>query len=117
MSQELTFVLHGISKQEKTQLESEKDLSFKEEPIPAGSFGEPVTFAVIATIAGISALAAFLLKKNHRKSFEQKIEIVKPDGTKEIKTIKFKESSSEPTAEIPGIVKQIQSFSIPTNVK
>lgn len=85
------------------KLELEKNPLFDLTPIELapGRQGEPVLFTAVVVVTAISALAAFLLKKNRGKTFEEEIEVILADGTTIRRRVRYKESSSEaPDAEI-----------------
>jgi len=106
MQSESIYVLHGVTKREKMQLSSEPDIKFEEEEIPDGAIGEPATFIIMVTMAALSTLAAYLLRKHKGESFEEDVEERLPDGTVKIRKVKWTKSSSE--APEADIIKQIQ---------
>jgi hypothetical protein len=103
---ETTYRIRGLTKIDRKQLEKEPSIQFIEEPTPAGTHGELVTLSAVVTVSAISALAAFLLKKHRRESFEELIEEIGSDGSVKRRVVKWsKESSEAPDA---AIIKQIR---------
>lgn len=91
----------GLSKLDKIELNQMIDgdrVTFEDETLESGQYGEPMTIVAIIVVAipTIAALAAWALKHRNSESFEETIEIVHPDGSKEIKHIKKTASSSAP---------------------
>lgn len=107
MHKGITYRLHGISRLEKIRFGSSPGVDFEPEPVPAGAYGEPGRFVLVVTVAGIQALAAYLLKD--RKVNDESVEIdeCRPDGTKTIKRIKLRSSEEVAGKGIAEIVKQI----------
>ena len=105
MATENLLLVFNIPEPEKKDLDGDTGISFEPEEIPAGAAGEPLTFTMIVTVAGIALLASYLLRKHRGESFSETVEVKKPDGTIEKKTIKWKKASSE--AGKTDIVKQL----------
>ncbi|WP_123909455.1 hypothetical protein [Chryseobacterium sp. G0162] len=111
MSAEIFIQLHNIPKHE-IGLEEFTGIDLIPEEIPEGAIGEPLTFTLAVTVGGLGIVAAYLLRKSKYKSFEENIEIVKPDGTKIKKVIRYKEKQAEAgKAEVINqIVKSIEEL-------
>jgi hypothetical protein len=75
-----------------TQVERE------EEPVEEGELGELAlaTAVIVATIPAVKALVAYLAFRHRGKSFEQVIELETPEGARFKKTIRWRDTSSEP---------------------
>ena len=69
---------------------------------PDSGFPEPLTLIAVVVLGSqaISGLAAWLLKKRHRKSVEYRVEIRRPDGSIESRTLKIVMTDSTTDAEV-----------------
>lgn len=100
--------VRGMTKLDRLELEGQEGVTFEEVPLANRSMGEPATFLMIAGIAALHTVAVYLLRKWERRSFEEVVEIVHPDGTIERRTIRWQAYSSEaPEAEI---MKQLRPY-------
>lgn len=84
--------LHKIDMLEHSDVEG---FRFEECKVPDGTHGELTLYTLVLSLTAISALAAYFLKKHDRQSFEESYEIVRADGSSEVRTIKWSASSSE----------------------
>ena len=107
MPSEVIYRLHGVSRLDKVRLGDSLGIDFEPEPVPDGTYGEPATFIMVATIAGIATVAAYLLKDRKRSDSFVEIEECRPDGSKTIKRIQLHTSEESAGKEIAEIVKQI----------
>jgi hypothetical protein len=103
---EVRFRLRGLTKIDVAELEGSTGIVIEEETIPVGAHGEPTTFALLVTLAGISALSAYLLRKHEGQSFEEIGEIVHPDGRVERRIVRWSANSVEPPDS--SLIKQIR---------
>ena len=98
--------LHGLTKFDRSELGKMEGLEYSEEELDAGAHGEVTTFTVVFTMALISTLAAYLLRKHKGSSFEEYVEIIHSDGRIERRKISWNSHSSE--APEADIIKQIR---------
>jgi hypothetical protein len=96
--------IRGLDKLDARELEAQlgEEVAFEEEELTSDKAGEPATLIAIVwlTAMGIKALAQYLMKQLSRGELEIRLEMEAPDGTRTVKTIKFRGSSSAPpTAE------------------
>lgn len=95
--------LPGLSRSDALELGEFVDrgsIEFQQEPVPDGSFGDLglVTGAVILTesVLALKGLVSYLAYRHRGKSFEQVVEIEHADGRIERRTLKWRDTSSEP---------------------
>ena len=102
MSNNKTVIrIRGLSKLDRIELDQtigSDSVTFENDTLDSGEYGEPVTTmaVVVVAIPTIAALAAWALKHRNSEFFEETIEIVHPNGEKETKHIKRTASSSSP---------------------
>ena len=100
------YWIAGLTKFDALELKKNSAFRVTEEQVPNGAYGELTTITACVTVAGISALAAFLLKKHNGEEFFEEVVEVKPDGSTKRRVVKWsKESSEAPEA---SIIKQIR---------
>jgi hypothetical protein len=95
MENQLQISVFNVPLHEKNLVPTGEGVIFTEEDIPDGAFGEPVTFTLIVTTVAIGVLAAYLLRKHKTETFKEVIEITRPDGTVEKRTVTWTKDSSE----------------------
>jgi hypothetical protein len=106
MPNETEYRLSGLTKLDALELRDDPAFRLEENKIPGGNFGELTTVTAYVAVSGISALAAFLLRKHHNEDFFEEVEDVKPDGSVKRRVVKWTRKSSEaPDAEV---IKQIR---------
>ena len=98
--------LTGLSKFDRLDLGENKGIIYAEADIEEGAQGEVTLFTATVTMALISTIAAFLLRKHNQQSFHEDVEIIHPDGTVERRHVRFDSQSSE--APEADIVRQIR---------
>src|SRR4051794_34865411 len=96
MAEDLQIRLPGQSKFDVIGIEQSVDLIVEEEKIPDSAYGEPTTFLIIVSLAAISSLAAYLLRKHNQESFTETVEVIDPNGRVERRTIHWDKNSVEP---------------------
>jgi hypothetical protein len=103
---DLKIRLSGLTKFERRDLGERPGIEYEEVKLDAGQHGEVVTFTVIISMALVSTLAAYLLRKHSGQSFDELVEIIHPDGRIERRQVRWRAESAE--APEPAIIKQIQ---------
>lgn len=93
--------LPGLSRSDALELGEFVDrgaIAFHHEPVPEGSFGDlgVVTGAVAVSVIALRGMVSYLAYRHRGKSFEQVFEIEHPDGRIERRTVKWRDTSSEP---------------------
>lgn len=102
MSDKETIIrINGLSKLDRLELDQmigSDNVTFEEDTLQSRKYGEPAMITAVITIAipSIAALAVWALKHRSSESFEETIEIIRPNGEKEIKHIKRSVASSAP---------------------
>jgi hypothetical protein len=106
---QLRLRLGGLGYDDKLELEEQVSehvgdqndvfVEFEEASVPPGSYGEPVTLAVVVGGLAIKALIAFLVLRNRPDRFREKIEVVYPDGSRATHTIDIVLSKDRPASE------------------
>jgi hypothetical protein len=96
MADELRVRLHGLSKRDKLDLGEKPGIEYTETTLRTGAQGEVTVFTVMVTMALIQTVAAYLLRKHDNTSFEEEIEIVKPNGEIERRRIRYRSDRAEP---------------------
>jgi hypothetical protein len=99
--------LTGLTKFDKLDLGEGPGVEYQESELDAGQHGEVTVFTVVLTMALVSTLAAYLLRKHGGQSFEEDIDIIHSDGRIEKRRIRWRANNSE--APEAAIVKQIQA--------
>jgi hypothetical protein len=99
----------GLTKLDRRDLGDAPGINYEEATLDSGMFGEVGTFTVIVTMALVSTLAAYLLRKHGGQSFEEDVEIIHRDGRVEKRRIRFRADQSE--APQADIIRQIQAGS------
>lgn len=111
MQDDLTFEIGGLTRIDSLRLREIDGVSIREDTLPAGTYGEPVSFTLVVTVGGLATLAAYLLRKHRGESFEEEITTTHPDGRKEHRRVRWSKSASE--APDVSIMKAItSSFSL-----
>lgn len=111
MSKEITELrFPGLTELDVIELEDTFDASmirFESQTIEGDRYGEPATITaiIILSLAALKVLSAWLMKNRQTKHFEQTVELIHKDGTREIKAIKLDLSKS--TAPEAELVKQL----------
>lgn len=96
---ETVYTFKGLTAFDKIELrQQDKTLKFEELPVSDGAFGELATLFVTATVASLSIIAAYLLRKHGEESFTEEFEEKRADGTIIKRKIKYKKSNSEAPA-------------------
>ncbi|SDW51410.1 hypothetical protein SAMN05421504_101790 [Amycolatopsis xylanica] len=93
------FRLPGLSRADALELGEFVDresVSFDHEPVPDGSFGDLGLVTGVVAVVALKGLIGYLVYRHRGKSFEQVIEIQHPDGRIERRTVKWRDTSSEP---------------------
>lgn len=106
MPEDVEIRLPGQTKRDVIGLKEVPGLKIQKQEIPGDTHGELTTFVVIVTLAGISALSAYLLRKHNRRSFTETLEVTHPDGRIERRTVHWDQNSVE--APDSAIIKQIR---------
>ncbi|MFC0434877.1 hypothetical protein [Kutzneria buriramensis] len=91
--------LPGLSRSDALELgEFVGPVEFLQEPVPDGSFGDLglVTGVVAVSAIALKGMVSYLAYRHRGKSFEQVIEIEHADGRIERRTVKWRDTSSEP---------------------
>lgn len=88
----------GLSKLDILEFGGRPEAIIEEIKAPHGSFGEPATFTVTVALAGLSVLAAYLLRKHQNSSFEEVVEEIDPAGKISRRHVRWTSSSTEPPA-------------------
>jgi hypothetical protein len=96
----------GLTKFDRRDLGDAPGINYEEVTLDSGMSGEVGTFTVMVTMALVSTLAAYLLRKHGRESFEEDVEIVHSDGRVEKRRIRFRAAHSQ--APQADIIRQIQ---------
>ena len=99
--------MKGLTKFDRRDLGDAAGINYEEVTLDSGMFGEVGTFTVIVTMALVSTLAAYLLRKHGGQSFEEDLEIIHPDGRVEKRRIRFRAAHSE--APQANVIRQIQA--------
>ncbi|MGW0769275.1 hypothetical protein [Streptomyces sp. NPDC002676] len=104
--------LSGLSRSDALELGEFVDrgaIAFHHEPVPEGSFGDlgVVTVELVASAIALKGMVSYLLYRHRGKSFEQVVEIEHPDGRIERRTVKWRDTSSEPIDS--ALVKELAS--------
>ncbi len=95
------IIVRGLTKFDCLDLGKGKGIEYEEDDLEAGHHGEVSVFTAVLTMALVSTLAAFLLRKHQGQSFEEEVEILHPDGRIEKRRVKWEAKSSEaPEAEL-----------------
>jgi len=115
MNNESTLLLFNIPQHENRVLSAEQGVELEKEEIPDGALGEPVTYTLAATSIALIAVAGYLYRKSKGESFEEHVEIHKPDGSIEKRTVKWKKSEkdapkSEVIKQIVQLIKMLMGF-------
>jgi hypothetical protein len=82
-------------------------ITLEEQPPPPGSFGE-LTLAIAAvyvTVKAVSGLIRYFAAKHAGESFEEKIEIELPDGTRVKRRIRYRKTPDEPV--LVGLAREL----------
>lgn len=95
MSNEMTFQIDGLTRIDALRLRDRDGVTILEAMVPEGTYGEPVSFALIVTAAAVGTIAAYLLRKHQGEEFFEDITITHPDGRKEKRRIHWKKSAAE----------------------
>ncbi|WP_370949612.1 hypothetical protein AB5J62_19250 [Amycolatopsis sp. cg5] len=93
------FRLPGLSRADALELGEFADddaISFHHDPVPDGNFGDLGLVTGIVAVAALKGLIGYLVYRHRGKSFEQVIEIEHPDGRIERRSVKWRDTSSEP---------------------
>ncbi|MFF4485980.1 hypothetical protein ACFY0F_05690 [Streptomyces sp. NPDC001544] len=93
--------LPGLSRSDALELGEFVDreaIVFRNDPVPEGSFGDlgMVTVELVASAIALKGMVSYLVYRHRGKSFEQVVEIEHPDGRVERRTVKWRDTSSEP---------------------
>lgn len=93
--------LPGLSRADALELAEFVDrssTSYEEEAVPEGEYGDLglVTAAVLLSVPALRGLIAFLAYRHRGKTFEQTVEIERPDGTRVRTSVKWRDTSAEP---------------------
>jgi hypothetical protein len=104
---EVKIRLTGLTKFDRRDLGDAPGMEYQEATLDTGQHGEVATLTVMVTMALVSTVAAYLLRKHGRQSFEEDVEIVHPDGRTERRHVRWRAESAEPPE--PAIIRQIQS--------
>ncbi len=93
--------LPGLSRADALELTEFVDrsvTSYEEEAVPEGEFGDLglVTAGVLLSVPVLRGLIAYLAYRHRGKTFEQIIEIERPDGSRVRTTVKWRDTSADP---------------------
>jgi hypothetical protein len=110
VSTEATFEIGGLTRIDALRLRDREGVTIHESDIPAGTYGEPVTFTMVVTATALATLAAYLLRKHQGETFLEEVNITHPDGRKERRRVHWTKSATE--APESSIIKAI-SGSLP----
>ena len=108
MHEDVQIRLPGQTKVDVFELKEVPGLKIEKQEIPASTYGEPTTFVVIVTLAAISALSAYLLRKHNGETFTEVVELIHPDGRIERRTVHWEKNSVE--APDSALIKQIRGI-------
>lgn len=103
---EISVMIQGLNKLDFKEMQNIEGIRFEEQIVPEGSHGEVTLFTAIFAMSALTALAAYLLRKNENQTFEEIVEIHHPDGRIEKRVIKWNSSKSE--APEADIIRQIR---------
>jgi len=95
MSNDITFEIRGLTRLDAERLRDHAGVTLREAAVPQGTYGEPVTFTMVVTVAAISTLAAYLLRKHQEETIDQEITVTYPDGRQEHRSVHWKKSATE----------------------
>jgi hypothetical protein len=92
-----TFAVYGLSQGDRFELSRRVPaelVAFEDEPVPDDSAGEIAlaTAIVIGSAVGLKAFAQFLLWRHRGESFEETVDITRPDGTKVKSRLKWRKA-------------------------
>jgi len=100
-----TLVIPRLSRIDRLELLEEfkpGEIRFEDEQPANGTFGEPITLAVVVcTLATINALTAYLLKDKDHGTVRREVRERRPDGTERVETIEVDiDKSRAPKADV-----------------
>jgi hypothetical protein len=108
------FRIVGMSRLDGLDLQAEfpdSDIEFEDASLTDPDHGELVTLAVIAvTVAGIHALAAWMLKNRKQARIDRSVEIVAPDGSRRTETLHIAVTESTTTADVAKALAALTDF-------
>jgi|SRR5262249_1806061 len=105
MGDDVTFEIGGLTRIDAARLRDGSGVTLREASLPQGTYGEPVTFTMVVTVAALSTLAAYLLRKHQGEEFVDEITVTHPDGRREHRRVHWTKSAVE--APESSIVKAI----------
>lgn len=106
MPSDVLYEVTGLTRIEAERVRLHTGVTVTPVPIPDGAYGEPVTFTMVVTLTGLSALAAYLLRKGDDQEFREEVTTIHPDGRRETRRVHWRRSTTE--APESGVIKAIQ---------
>ena len=100
------YRISGLTKFDRIELKDDSNFHFEENTVPDDSHGELTTLSAYVVVSGISALAAFLIRKHRNEEFHEEVEEIKPDGSVTRRVVKWKKESADPPE--ASVIKQIR---------
>jgi hypothetical protein len=98
--------LQGLTKLDRYEIGEGEGISYEEAELEGGAHGEVTLFTAMITMALVSTVAAYLLRKHSGESFEEDVEIIHADGSIERRRIRYKAQSAE--APEAAVIRQIR---------
>jgi hypothetical protein len=98
--------LKGLTKLDRYELGEGEGIGYEEAELEGRAYGEVTVFTAMVTMALVSTVAAYLLRKHAGQSFEEDVEIIHPGGRIERRRVRWSAQSSE--APEPAIIRQIR---------
>jgi hypothetical protein len=115
MSQETELAILGLTRPEALDLRKSlvdcDEVRIEEAPIDDSSAGvlDPVSIVVVALgVTGIQGLIAWALKDRNKEQIIQKIELRRPDGTIERRSVTLSRSTSTAGDNVKDILKSLE---------
>jgi hypothetical protein len=108
MSDDVTFEIGGLTRIDAQRLRDRDGVTLREAALPQGTYGEPITFTMVVTVAALSTLAAYLLRKHQGEEFVEEIIIKHPDGRQEHRRVHWTKSATE--APEPSVIKALMGL-------
>lgn len=100
------YEFSGLTRIEALRLKDVPGVEVREDSLPPGVYGEPTTLTIVVTVAALSAVAAYLLRKHDEQYFEEEVTVHHPDGRTERRRVRWQSSKTE--APHDSVIKAIQ---------